>query len=434
LKALDVMEGEVRYMRAYNYFYQVNQFGEYPIITEADKQKMGVPIWDVAPTAIAESTKARATQGEVYDFVIADLKAAETLLKSVTFTQKARITEWAVKSLLGKAYIYSLKYAEAKPVLKDIIDNSGKSLVSFNVLLNMFNGQNEFSAENIFEINATADPLDGTSGTLNNGWGLQGTSASYIDAKGVTICNGFGNVFIHDENLARYGLLETATTIADRQTPAYKANALLWRANKSVDPRLRISTLQPYIDSMYITNVWFKCGISRFESYPQTGKKGWNNHKYNIIDYFWSNQRQSGINCIVSRLADVYLMYAEACIKTGDVTNGLEYINKVHRRAYDQPVNTPSIYDYASLSDRTKTLSATDPLANDPLKYERWAELFAECNWWFDVRRFGLGAQEAAYYKKVMGGNLEWRETKYAIPIPTTEMDANTKMVQNPGY
>jgi len=98
------------------------------------------------------------------------------------------------------------------------------------------------------------------------------------------------------------------------------------------------------------------------------------------------------------------------------------------------PVNTPSSYDYGSLADRTKTLDPTDPLANDPLKYERWAEFGGEAVWWFDVRRFDLGQEEATYYEKVMGGALEWRDTKYALPIPTAEIDANGQMVQNPGY
>ena len=93
-----------------------------------------------------------------------------------------------------------------------------------------------------------------------------------------------------------------------------------------------------------------------------------------------------------------------------------------------------SVYDYATLSDRTKTVDPTDPLANDPFKYERWAEFVGEGQWWIDVRRFGMGAAEAAYYKKVMGGTLEWRETKYAMPIPTAEIDSNSEMIPNPGY
>ncbi len=32
------------------------------------------------------------------------------------------------------------------------------------------------------------------------------------------------------------------------------------------------------------------------------------------------------------------------------------------------------------------------------LKYERWAELFAEGQWWWDVRRWKIGPAEHDYY------------------------------------
>ena len=73
-------------------------------------------------------------------------------------------------------------------------------------------------------------------------------------------------------------------------------------------------------------------------------------------------------------------------------------------------------------------------MANDPLKYERWAELIFEGKWWFDVRRFDLGAEEADYFETVMGGPLVWNDYKYALPIPTAEINSNGEMIQTPGY
>jgi len=55
------MEAECRFIRALNYFCLVNMFGEYPILTEADKQKMGVPLWTELATTISGTNKARAT-------------------------------------------------------------------------------------------------------------------------------------------------------------------------------------------------------------------------------------------------------------------------------------------------------------------------------------------------------------------------------------
>ena len=135
------------------------------------------------------------------------------------------------------------------------------------------------------------------------------------------------------------------------------------------------------------------------------------------------------------RLPDVYLMYAEALSRgNGDKSTALEYINKVHRRAYAQPVDVPSKFDYKSLTDKTIAAGAGDIIANDPLKYERWAEFFGEGHWWFDVCRWKIGAQEQAYYKKVKSGALNWADRKYALPIPQDEINNNSKIKQNPGY
>ena len=436
LTRLDQMEGQVRFIRAFNYFYLVNLFGESPILTEADKAKMGIPIWDAQPTAIKETTKARATQGEVYDFIISDLKAAETLLKGVVFTQKPRVNEWAVKSLLGKAYVYTLQWDKAKTTLKEVIDNSGKKLVSYDILRNSFHGDNEFNSESIFEVNYTPDPLN-TSGTsvimYNTGNRYEVyVSVSYISATGAEANNGFGNLFVHDMNIPRYGFNDTTTVKQNR--PDYLVKSKQVRTDKSVDPRLYVSMFQPYVDSIFYEGVWRKITKNRCESYSNVNKKAWVNGKYNMTNILFSKTPYNGINFIAIRLADVYLLYAEALVKSTapDPTLALEYINKVHRRGYNQPVDVPSAFDYASLTTRTKTVDATDPLATDPLKYERWAELFAEGHWWFDVRRFGLGAAEAGYYKRVMGGALVWANTKYALPIPTGEINSNSLIVQNP--
>ena len=94
-------------------------------------------------------------------------------------------------------------------------------------------------------------------------------------------------------------------------------------------------------------------------------------------------------------------------------------MNKVHRRAYNYPVDAPSEVDYRSLSDRTRTVDATDHLANDPLLYELWAEVFGEMRWWEYVRLLDLGEKEKDYYKTISGPgssktNIVWKETNYA--------------------
>ena len=207
INEVDEMKGQVHFLRALGYFHLINLYGETPIRTEADKSNMGVPLWITSTELISEVPKARATQGEVYNQIITDLQTAETLLSGVVFDDKARANEWAAKSLLGKVYVFNLQYDKAKTILKDVIDNSGKSLVSYDILRNMFQGHNEFNSEYIFDVNATPDPMGG-SDLLNTGYDwMKGISVSYVvdEATGEENTNGFGNMFVHDKTLLRYG-------------------------------------------------------------------------------------------------------------------------------------------------------------------------------------------------------------------------------------
>jgi hypothetical protein len=77
-------------------------------------------------------------------------------------------------------------------------------------------------------------------------------------------------------------------------------------------------------------------------------------------------------------------------------------------------------------------------LGNNPLYYERFAELFNEGHWWFDVCRWRLGQSEAAYYKTALNvnGTIQWNDKTYSWPIPLAEINSNSMMAgqQNPGY
>jgi hypothetical protein len=144
--------------------------------------------------------------------------------------------------------------------------------------------------------------------------------------------------------------------------------------------------------------------------------------------------QSSDANYPIVRLADIYLLYAEL-VKDDDPALALEYINKVHRRAYGYSPDASCPYDYASLNDRTKTSDDQDHLAHDVLKYERWAELFAEGQWWWDVRRWKIGPSEAAYYRETRHGNITWTgDPSYVQPIPQLELERNGNIQQSTGY
>ncbi len=77
----------------------------------------------------------------------------------------------------------------------------------------------------------------------------------------------------------------------------------------------------------------------------------------------------------------------------------------------------------------------SDVLAHDVIKYERWAEMFQEGQWWFDVRRYEILENECRHFKKTMMGTITYYERGYAQPIPRAEIEAyNGNLQQNYNY
>ncbi|CAN5331994.1 RagB/SusD family nutrient uptake outer membrane protein [soil metagenome] len=432
---VDFIEAQTRFIRAWNYMMLVNFYGETMITTDADKAKMGVPIITKLAASVPETQVPRSTIGEVWTYLIDDLKVAETLLGTKTWSGAdiARASGWTVKAMLGKAYVYSQQWPLASAKLKEVIDGSGKSLVSFDIYKEMFNGKFEFNNESLFELNFVADKNDEWNGSSNVGQRLSIYLAPAFEENGNVGKNGFGNYFIHEKTLPRFGFAGTAVTTSEMKAPAYLAQSKTWRDTKVVDPRLWVVAFQPYLDSVTWNNKTFATAKMPGEGVSTDNLQAWCWHKYVMKDKFiWSGNVANANNMYILRLADIYLLYAEASIKTGATAIGLEYINKVHRRAYNVNPDNPSVFDYSSLTATTKAPDAA--LQNDPLKYERWAELFGEGTWWFDVSRWKLGQSEVAFYQKVTTGNLTWDDNKYALPIPLREINTNTAITQNPGY
>ena len=442
-ETLSQIEGQARFLRAWFYYYLINIWGESFITGGQGGDRLAVPIITEAAAGLGQTQLPRATVREVWDFMIGDLRSAETLLAGKTWTgntDKHKVSIWAVKGFLGKAYAFTQDWNNARTQLKDVIDNSGKTLVPFEVYKDMFNGRNEFNAESLYEVNMNIDRTTwGAWGDQSAGSGIGMVIApSFVNDDGSAGASGWSNVFPHARNISRFGFNEghyfrpgTTTVSPANVDPAYVTRSLAARQNQSADPRLWVACLQPYVDSMTVDGE--RRAISHYLDVNELEMPAWSFRKYvNLEGNEYQINVNNGSNFYWLRLADVYLLYAEALIQAGDNAGALEYLNRVKRRAYGYPVTVPSPVDYASLSDQTM---APDPgLRNNPLRYERWAELFGEGHWWFDVRRWQLGESEAAYYQRVRGGTIQWANTDYAQPIPISEINANARMTQNPGY
>lgn len=122
------------------------------------------------------------------------------------------------------------------------------------------------------------------------------------------------------------------------------------------------------------------------------------------------------------RLADVYLMYAEAYVRGGggDQTKALNYVNKVRERAY---------------GDTSGDITAGQ-LTKDFILDERARELYWEGLRRTDLRRFGKYTSDE--YVWAWKGNKKdgsATDSHYEVfPIPSSDVNANPNLTQNPGY
>ncbi|WP_233878097.1 RagB/SusD family nutrient uptake outer membrane protein [Dyadobacter sp. CY323] len=454
--AIDTKEGEALFMRGFYLWHLQSLYGQ------PDLNGMGVPVIRKVPEGLASMSVPRASTKDTYQAIIEDFKKASVLLE--TQKDNHRATKWSAKAALAKAYLFADKPDSAKIYLEDCINNSGKTLVSFEHYKNMFNGntQYEYNSESFYEVGNKAQPEAANA----NGSRAQNTGSTvsllytpfYIDpADDERKAMGYSNQYMHDQNLKRFGYADKTPFQEMEQVdgkwrlkPAYvtqqnNRRKLVGTQADGPDPRLYVSALQPFFDSVKVAGKFYKVAQAEFGKWynldAATGLKkddfyGWPLRKNQYLDgKLEETKNVAGANFYFIRLPDIYLMYAEV-IKSSNPTLALEYINKVKRRAYGFAPNAPSAVDYKSLTDKTKA-PAGDHLSNNPLLYERWAEFFGETRWWEDVRRLKLGAQESAFFKTVAAGrNIVWRDEHYAMPISPLEFETNTNpaMRQNPGY
>ncbi|MDR2474796.1 MAG: RagB/SusD family nutrient uptake outer membrane protein [Bacteroidales bacterium] len=485
ISTLDFMQGQALFNRALAYWHA-------QIFFEIKPEGWGFPLFHSTADDLENMKRKRATTADTWQFVVKDLEEAVLLLTGHN-NDKYRATEWAAKGLLVKvymqaAYIFPEYSTKAKSLMEDIFTNSGKRLVTLDVYQDMFygNAAHEFNSESLYEIGMTVNyNQNGPWGGYTTGSGMPMVMAPWymdleirfrLDVEGAVDpitkpydvitskkSSEWGNNFIHDANIRRFGFHGIGGDIVPRHTfnpdfkptsprstdnypyrledPAYRQKSLDLKHDKDrVDPRLIVSAGQPFVDEYIDAKGRITYYDRSSEVITRPDLLAWQHRKFTNIRGVemgpspYGKNQSSDANYPIVRLADIYLLYAEA-LKDENPALALEYVNKVHRRAYGYSPDTPCPYDYTSFTDRTKTVNADDHLAYDVLKYERWAELFAEGQWWWDVRRWKIGQLEADYYKETRHGRITWKgDESYVQPIPQLELERNDNMEQSTGY
>lgn len=119
---------------------------------------------------------------------------------------------------------------------------------------------------------------------------------------------------------------------------------------------------------------------------------------------------------VVLRLAEQYLIRAEARVQQGNIAGAQTDFNMIRNRA-----GLPN----TSSNTQASLLAA--------IQKERRFELFTEYGHrWFDLKRWGSIDSLMQFVAPPKGSS--WKTTAQLFPIPFTEIQADSKLTQNPGY
>ncbi len=138
-------------------------------------------------------------------------------------------------------------------------------------------------------------------------------------------------------------------------------------------------------------------------------------YKYKIYDA--SSYSTVPEYTMVLRLAELYLIRAEASAQQGNLGNAVTDLNTIRNRA--------GLANYSGSVDKTSILNA--------ILHERQVELFTE--WgvrWFDLQRTGNINSVMTVVTPQKGGN--WNPSWALYPIPLSEINIDPNLTQNPNY
>lgn len=366
---------EARFLRALAYYHALDMFASPSFVTELD-----------APGAFFPQQTNRA---DLFKYIEDELIAIENDLGEPRFeyARADKAAAWMLQAKLylnAEVYVNESRYADVITATRKVI-GAGYTL-SDNYLHN-FVADNNTSPEMIFPI--TYDGLN----TQSYGGMVYLVHAPIGGSMPPQAMFGVAG---------GWGGLRTTKSFVEKfpdVTGATDSRALFWTQGQTLD----INDIGEFTHGYAIT---------KFRNRKLNGDPAKNAHP-DFVDTDWP----------MFRLADAYLMFAEAVVRNGaggTRTEALDYVNEVRERAYG---NTSG-----NISDSQLTL--------DFILDERARELYWEGHRRTDLIRFGKFSG-GAYIWPWKGGvrNGSATEAKRDIfPIPAAELGANPNLNQHEVY
>ena len=363
---------EARFLRTLCYYHALDFFRNIPFVTEED------PVGSFIPP--------RYEAAEVFAYIESELKAIDGELLSKNEAEYGRASKGAAYALLAKlylnaeVYIKQAKYTECITYCNEVIKQGYTLESEYQKLFNADNHKR--TNEIIFTFPVDANHTTSWGATTYIICGAVSNTSDYQKPENYGVTSGWGMFRVRGEIPALFDESDNrGLFFTEGQTQ--------------------------YLDA--VDNQSYGYFVDKWTNLTDAGKAA-------------SNTVDGGVNTDypVFRLADIYLMLAEAVVRggTGATTDqALGYVNQLRSRAFGNDYNT-----YGKV--------AANDMDIDFFLSERARELYWECTRRTDLIRYNKFTT-ANYLWQWKGGVKDGKavDSKYNIyPIPTTDLTANPNL------
>lgn len=392
---------EAKFFRAYTYNALANLYGDVPIVD----QLYTSPKLDFT----------RASRQDVLNFAAQDLQYASKYLPRIA-VRDGRVPKAAADHLLSEVYISLGQYDNAINSASAVINDGRYHLMTSrfgsranlpgDVYSDLFRDKNQNrsssgNTETIWAYQFEYQTAGGSSFTGGNSlprgcgpvyWNLKDPNG----ASGMIICDSLLRPagWVRGNNYWNYTIWNDPNDIRNSvyniRRKFYYNNPTSAYFGKLVDPKTSRS-----IDTMFYYYPYNR----KVEGNDPTGAAA----GVTFVDYY------------KMRLAETYLLRAEAYFKKGDLVSAAADINVVRSRAQASPVSPNNVTIDYILDERARELSLEEPRRRTLVRMGKLVER---------VRKYNIRT----------GNNIQ--DFHQWWPIPQTAIDANSGAVltQNPGY
>ena len=364
------MIAESRALRAFYYWYIMDNFGDAPLVTEPTSE---LPV--------------KTSRKDLYDFIVKELKESfSDLPTEKNESNYGRFTLWGAKALLANVYLNAEVYT-GTPQWSAAAEYSKKVMdAGFSLAPNYgdnFLADNNTSPEMILPICYD--------GVQTRSWSGLFFIASFISGDMNALVD-FGTKEAWGGNRARMALVKKFASDGD--------------LSKTTDTRASFWTTDRTFEINKPTEFTEGYSVTKFKNITKSGQIGHD-----------PNQQFPDMDFPLFRLAEANLTFAEATIRAGgDKQAALSAINQLRKRA------------------KATEITATD-LTLDFVLDEKAREFYFEAQRRTDLIRYNKFTSNYTWdWKGETAGGTSISSHFSLLPIPSTQLVANSNLKQNPGY